>query len=176
MRTLIKAISLWEPWASLIACGSKTIETRSFPTIHRGQLLICAAKKQDKVAMMLVEKRLDFQKGLVRIHPDWKPSEYGATFEIITKPEHLNFGKAVALVEVTDCIPTHYVNANMAEYIAKEKVFGNYGLGRFCWFFDRQKIKRIKNPFPVTGKQGFFNVLLPEDIEYEEVEYNGLDK
>jgi len=37
---IIKAISLHQPWASMIAQGSKTIETRTWPTDHRGDLLI----------------------------------------------------------------------------------------------------------------------------------------
>ena len=41
----IKAISLHQPWASLIAQGSKTIETREWPTNHRGDLLIVSTQK-----------------------------------------------------------------------------------------------------------------------------------
>ena len=40
----IKALSVRQPWASLIASGEKTIEVRSWPTNHRGPLLICATK------------------------------------------------------------------------------------------------------------------------------------
>ena len=40
----MKAISLWQPWASAIAIGEKTIETRSWWTPHRGALAIHAAK------------------------------------------------------------------------------------------------------------------------------------
>jgi len=41
----MKAISLKQPWASLIANGEKTIETRTWPTKYRGDLLICASKQ-----------------------------------------------------------------------------------------------------------------------------------
>jgi len=40
----IKALSVKQPWAQLIADGRKTIETRSWQTDYRGPLLICAAK------------------------------------------------------------------------------------------------------------------------------------
>lgn len=40
----MKAISIRQPWASLIANGTKTIETRTWSTDHRGPLLICASK------------------------------------------------------------------------------------------------------------------------------------
>ena len=41
----MKAVSVKQPWASLIAEGNKTIETRTWPTNYRGDLLICASKK-----------------------------------------------------------------------------------------------------------------------------------
>lgn len=40
----VRALSLHQPWASLIAVGAKTIETRSWRTEHRGRLLIHAAR------------------------------------------------------------------------------------------------------------------------------------
>jgi len=40
----VKAITLWQPWASLWAAGIKRNETRSWTTSHRGPLLIHAAK------------------------------------------------------------------------------------------------------------------------------------
>lgn len=41
----IKALSLWQPWASLIAIGAKKIETRGWSTKYRGPLVICSAKR-----------------------------------------------------------------------------------------------------------------------------------
>ncbi len=41
----MKALSVHQPWASLIAAGKKTIEVRSWATSHRGPLLICATKR-----------------------------------------------------------------------------------------------------------------------------------
>ena len=39
----MKAMSVRQPWASLIAYGVKTIEVRSWRTDFRGKLLICAS-------------------------------------------------------------------------------------------------------------------------------------
>ena len=39
------AISIWEPWATAMLLGLKRIETRSWPTSHKGDLLICASKR-----------------------------------------------------------------------------------------------------------------------------------
>ena len=40
----MKAISLWQPWASLIAYGAKRVETRAWATRYRGPIAIHAAK------------------------------------------------------------------------------------------------------------------------------------
>jgi hypothetical protein len=37
----VKALSVRQPYAALILDGAKTIEVRSWPTDHRGELLIC---------------------------------------------------------------------------------------------------------------------------------------
>ena len=44
----MKAISLWQPWASYMADGQKLIETRHWPISYRGPLLIHAAKRMDE--------------------------------------------------------------------------------------------------------------------------------
>jgi len=44
----IKAISLKQPWASWIADGRKTIETRTWRTKHRDWLLVCAGMTFDE--------------------------------------------------------------------------------------------------------------------------------
>lgn len=41
-----KALTLWQPWASLVALGVKTIETRSWSTAYRGPLAIHAAARR----------------------------------------------------------------------------------------------------------------------------------
>lgn len=55
----MKAISLWQPWASLIACGAKIYETRDWapPRNLIGQpIAIHAAKKVDKGAAEFAEE------------------------------------------------------------------------------------------------------------------------
>lgn len=39
---MLKAITLWEPWASLMAIGAKKNETRGCWTKHRGDIAIHA--------------------------------------------------------------------------------------------------------------------------------------
>jgi hypothetical protein len=40
----VKALSIKQPWANLIASGQKTIETRLWATDYRGPLLIVSSK------------------------------------------------------------------------------------------------------------------------------------
>jgi hypothetical protein len=43
----MKAISIKQPWANLIAQGVKTIETRSWRTNYRGDILIVSSRNPD---------------------------------------------------------------------------------------------------------------------------------
>ncbi len=56
----MKAISLWQPWATLVALGIKQTETRHWATKHRGQLAIHAAKRwrpeQQQAALRFAEQ------------------------------------------------------------------------------------------------------------------------
>jgi ASCH domain len=40
----MKALSIRQPWANLIASGTKTMETRTWATSYRGELLIVSSK------------------------------------------------------------------------------------------------------------------------------------
>jgi hypothetical protein len=42
----MQILTLWQPWASLVAIGAKTIETRGRPTNYRGPLLIHGTRRQ----------------------------------------------------------------------------------------------------------------------------------
>lgn len=42
--TKMKALSVKQPWANMIASGAKTIETRTWATAYRGELLIVSSK------------------------------------------------------------------------------------------------------------------------------------
>ena len=59
----MKALSLKQPWAELIANGMKSIETRTWSTMHRGTLLIVASKSADKEAMVRFRVQGPFQRG-----------------------------------------------------------------------------------------------------------------
>ena len=52
----MKAISLWQPWATLIAVGAKRLETRSWESRYQGELAIHAAKRWTADAHDLIQE------------------------------------------------------------------------------------------------------------------------
>lgn len=50
----MKALSLTQPWATLVAIGAKRLETRSWSTTYRGPLAIHAAKRFPRNCQELV--------------------------------------------------------------------------------------------------------------------------
>jgi activating signal cointegrator 1 len=46
----IPVLTLWQPWASLVALGVKTIETRSWSTKYRGPIAIHAAARRPRAS------------------------------------------------------------------------------------------------------------------------------
>lgn len=155
----MKAISLWEPWASLIRTGAKTIETRSWYTDYRGRLLICAAKQGlPKAELLRYLSSCYFQGALAPLIG--KPLVLDGSCWPGVYPRHLNFGRAVAIVELWDCIPVEKLTL---ENIGANKHFGDFTPGRYAWILN--PLFYAFPPFPVKGHQGFFDVL-DEIIDY----------
>ena len=55
----MKALTLHQPRASLVALGVKTIETRGWSTTYRGPLLIHAGKREPEIG----ERVGDYRRG-----------------------------------------------------------------------------------------------------------------
>ena len=132
----MNAISLWQPWASAMASGVKTIETRSWPTTHRGDLVICSAKR--------------------------KPSAYECgDDETYRAAMQMPYGCAVCVVEMYDCWPTDRIN-NLRQPISEaERDLGDYTPGRYGWL--TRNCRALKTPVPILGRQGLW-MLPPESI------------
>lgn len=126
----MKAISLWQPWASAIALGFKKIETRHWKTSYRGSLLIHAAKKKIQ----------------------WPSIQIQTLFKgIAFQPYELPLGKIVCKVNLIDCQKIFIHNRPEGT----EKFLGDYTPGRYMWIMDN--IEPI-DPFDYKGSQGFFEV------------------
>jgi hypothetical protein len=152
----LRAISLWQPWASAIALGSKTIETRHWSTQYRGPLAIHAAQR--KVRSELQDYGLDpiWQGALHLLPPD---KSAGDIFM-------LPFGAIVATCNLIGCLTSEEIFRCRAAQVLKvhgtfphswtEEMMGNLSDGRYGWIL--ADIKPLAAPVPFKGKQGFFNV------------------
>lgn len=153
----MKAISLWQPWASAIALGAKRIETRSWGTAYRGPLAIHAAKRCIKAELADLDC-YHFWKGALN-RRQFPPSELWAM---------LPFGAIVAVCRLVQCRPVHKLTESDLHEIRYRKwdadhcygwtecELGNYGPGRFAWVLG--DVTPLPGPVPWRGSQGFFEV------------------
>lgn len=139
----MKALSIKQPWASLIMSGRKEIEVRTWKTDYRGPLTIHAGKKIDREAM-------DFFLGIDPIRPRCKIIK-GLNF-----PTGCILGK-VELVSIELMIPDDWYRWRPFHIVP-----GPYtGLFHAWWLSNPNK---LKTPIPFKGQQGLFNIddsLLP---------------
>jgi hypothetical protein len=132
----MKTISLWQPWATLVALNLKRYETRSWATNYRGPLAIHAAKRP-----------VDIDEWRGRIHSALKESGYG------WYGEKLPYGCIVCTVELTNVYRTEtmLMTRDMDDYW-----FGDYSPGRFAW---RLENVQLVDNIPARGSQGFWEWL-----------------
>ena len=147
----MKALTLIQPWATLIALGAKHIETRSWPTKHVGWLAITASKGFPRECrdLMLEEP---FRSALERY--------VSACGEEPVLPR----GAVVCLAHLQACRPTEYWKAGARIFGKGEReyelAFGDFRDGRFGWYFDQ--VKQLKQPVPCKGARGLWDV--PTDL------------
>lgn len=148
----MRALTLTQPWASLVAIGAKRIETRSWATQYRGPLAIHAAKDFPEEAILTC-LREPFGT-VLRPH-------FGS-------PGALPRGAVVAIAELVACeltdellLPTRIdrFNAFAAEHELK---FGNYAWGRYAWIFS--DVQQFPEPYPIRGYQGLWEWEVPHDL------------
>lgn len=90
----MKAITIKQPWASLIVSGLKDIENRTWKTNFRGRVLIHAAKTPVKDGWSALNKeQLDKVSG-------YEDKLYGSN-------EDLPNGAIIGSVDVVDCVKNH---------------------------------------------------------------------
>lgn len=145
----MKAITIIQPWATLIAIGEKKFETRSWATKHRGPLAIHAGKRVDKEECM----REPFKFVLAK---------HGYT------ADNLPTGAIVALSNMTNCYKVSRSSGEdgpvwldiegrtlcWAGKLLQEYYFGDYSDGRFAW--EQAGVRQIE-PIPAKGQQGLWN-------------------
>ena len=138
---MLKAITLYEPYASLMAIGAKRNETRGCRTSLRGDIAIHAAKKDygcsEAVGYAAVKAFRD--RGL--------------------EPSPDTLGCIVAVVNLYDVQPAERVYPTSS---AEELAFGNYLCGR--WIYLTHTVHRLAKPVPCRGYQSI-GWTVPPDVE-----------
>lgn len=158
----MKALTLTQPWATLVATGAKRIETRSWSTSYRGPLAIHAGKGLGPVGgrsgLMDLCRREPFLTKLVAAGYLGTPM--------------LPLGAIVAVVELAWVVPTTWVSATGRttvhsvagpaefELADQERAFGDYTPGRYAWLL--RDIRALPTPIPARGGLGLWDWTPPE--------------
>lgn len=127
----MKALTLTQPWATLVAIGSKHYETRSWQTKYRGPLAIHAAKGFPGHA------REECYEARTR------RALLAAGF---TGDDKLPLGAVIATAVLSDIFPTTQIVSTLSN---DEVWFGNYGPGRFAWHLT--EVRMLAAPVPAKG-------------------------
>jgi hypothetical protein len=131
----VRAISLWQPWASAIALGHNRVETRHWSTKYRGPLAIHAARRWS------AEQR-----------------EFASAEAALGRlPPMLPLGAIVAVATLVDVRRTEEL---VSQVSAVERLYGDYGRGRYGWLLE--DITLLSEPLPWRGHQAFFTV--PDEL------------
>lgn len=138
----MKALTLHEPWASAIALGLKTIETRSWSTPYRGPLAIHAGVNRSRA------NELAFG-GLMTVEEDERRFIAAGRAHF----DHLPFGRIVAVVDVVGCESTQKLIAD-GRASAREQRWGDFRPGRYGWLL--ANLRFVMNGPEVRGYQGLW--------------------
>lgn len=130
----MKALSLWQPWASLVVLGLKQYETRSWKTAYRGTLVIHAAKTWNDDLLI-----------------DWNRFQLnaGRRFDV---PR----GVALGTVDLIDICPVEILLTQLGFRYSDEFYFGNYSPGRYAWKLANPIL--FAEPIPCAGHQRLWEV------------------
>lgn len=153
----MKAISLYQPWASAIAVGLKSIETRSWPapkSIIGHPLAIHAAKRNTAAELSWwienVRHNGEFSSAFARRgYREFDDLPRGAIVAIAT----------LAAVISTNDNPkirgSEAVHLGVPCPLDSDETWGNFSPDRFAWFL--ADIVPLKTPVPCIGRQGLFD-------------------
>lgn len=138
----LKAITIQQPWATLIAIGEKTFETRTWATKHEGILAIHAGKTIDKEAY---KKHAEV---LARHgYPTKDSLPVGAVIATtFIGTQH----KVVSEDKGNSAVTDQGLTIEGSEY-----QYGYYDVGNFAWKLD--SVKKFAEPIPSKGQLGLWN-------------------
>jgi activating signal cointegrator 1 len=176
----VKAISLWQPWASLIACGAKPFETRHWAPprdLIGATIAIHAAKKIDKDARQFAEDLMygQHEDGAFELAYKLDASMRGIPDELmgLFGMAALPIGCIVATARLDaafqlgepatgTAVPAasvvrRLVSRQMPDcFTVRYDDFGDYAPGRWAWLL--RDVKVVRPTEGTVGRQGFFEV------------------
>lgn len=137
----MKVISIWQPYASLLAHGFKLNETRSFPAPKAliGQRIGIASTKVIKP-----EQREPFA--------DPTFCRYYFESNLPRRIEDLPCGYLLGTVLLHSCEPID--EEDLEEVTEEEQLYGWWKVGRYAWRM--RDHKPLVEPIPVRGAQGIW--------------------
>ena len=155
------AITLHQPWATLITLGVKTVETRSWPAPERllGQTFaIHAGKRLVRRPGGRIERELRD-----RVGRDWlRTIPAGAVVTTATMA-------GVARVECVDPMTGHAVHeagTEMGCAVGRGRTpvdpWGDFSAGRWLWFLT--DVVTLSVPIPAVGHQSFWHWIENGDV------------
>lgn len=128
----LRVLTLWQPWASLMAWGEKLNETRGTRWSWRGWVAIHASARACQVVDQANESYLT-----LALDRHQAP-----------RPWHLPRGQILAVVRFTDCLKTE----NDGPVTDQERAFGDYNWGR--WYYPTADLSVLPRSIPWKGGQG----------------------
>lgn len=136
----MKALTICQPYAELIARGAKRVENRRWPTDYRGPLAIHAGKSKEW---------LEVGDGLV-------DETYGIALA------EMSFGAVVAIAELVACIHVDAIRSPLFVHpdVAWLKTH-EHTEGPWCWVLD--DVRRV-DPIPASGQQRLWDFEPPADF------------
>lgn len=169
----IKGLTLWQPWASLVASSDKRIETRSWGTAYRGLLLIHAALKpyQDDLradgalhhaTLETLEASAHLQTSKAEIVCGMPILPRRAVVAVARLKHCLQHDGSIVRVDEREMLRDFDELADLGtkqsmflQLTDKERQFGNYTAGRFAWYFD--DVTPLQVPVLAKGGQRLWN-------------------
>lgn len=139
----MKALSLWQPWASAIAVGAKRIETRGWSTSYRGLIAIHAAST--KKGLTLLAASFWREAGILADGRDLDDLPRGAIVAVATLADVIPFRSAAGVPGMT----------------REEQMLGDYTPGRFAWIL--RDVRPLRFAAPCRGYQRLWE--LDPDVE-----------
>ncbi|HAX75744.1 MAG TPA: hypothetical protein DCY88_07895 [Cyanobacteria bacterium UBA11372] len=142
----IPALTLWQPWASLVFLGLKKYETRSWGTPYRGQMWIHAAKRKVDWRAVQVLQALDIPV------PELFDFPLGCLIGVVNLT-------AVQLMvtderyEKTRLIYRDGI-ARISDQPVKEIAVGVWEPGRYAWKLEAAE--QLDYPIYIRGQQGLW--------------------